>query len=393
MSKPHLSRRITHTAEKNYGMCERAASFAPQDGVIHLELGRPYHDTPQHIKDATIRALQSGAVHYSDMRGNAELRNALALKLAADNSIYVDPADLIVTNGLTQASYMAFMALVSEGDEVIVLDPYYPQHIGKIQMAGGRVVPVALDRESGFRIRTDWVEASITERTRAIVLVNPSNPTGRVYTHAELSGLAEIAIRHDLIVISDEVYERITYDRAKHVSIASITGMEDRTVSMFAFTKAYAMDGWRLGYVAASKEIIRGMFKVFTSEVTHVNTFIQYGALAALTGVQEPIRAMLEADRRNRDLVVRRLNGMRHVSCASPEGSIYAFPDIRRTGYRAQPLAERILESARVAVEAGSFYGSCGEGHLRVCFGSQPYETLEKAMDRLSAFFDGLLAP
>ncbi|MEA3180501.1 MAG: aspartate aminotransferase [Gammaproteobacteria bacterium] len=385
-----LSRRVTDTAEKSYGMCDKAAAFIPQEGLIHLELGRPYYDTPQHIKDATIRALQAGEVHYSDMRGNAALRQALADQLASRNSMVVDPDQIIVTNGLTQASFMAFMAVVDAGDEVIVLDPYYPQHIGKIEMAGGRVVPVPLDAAEGFRIRPEWIEAKVTARTRALVLVNPGNPTGRVYTEGELASVADIATRHNLVVIADEVYEHITYDGAKHVSIASLPHMSERTISMFAFTKAYAMDGWRLGYAVASGAIIQGMAKIFTSEVTHVNTFIQHGALAAVTGPYEPIQAMIDADRRNRDLMVQRLNCMPNVTCDVPQGSIYAFPDISRTGYRAQALAETILESAGVVVEAGSFYGTCGEGHLRLCFGSQPYESIEEAMDRLSGFFAAL---
>jgi len=385
-----LSRRITHTAAKSYGMCDQAAAFATQSGLIHLELGRPYCDTPQHIKDATIKALQDGEVHYSDMRGNAALREALARKLASVNEIHVDPDQIIVTNGLTQASFIAFMALVDEGDEVIVLDPYYPQHIGKIEIAGGRAVKVPLDASAGFSIRGDWIERSITARTRAIVLVNPANPTGRVYTRRELESVAELAARHDLVVISDEVYECITYDRSKHVSIASLPHMAERTVSMFAFTKAYAMDGWRLGYAVASKQIVEGMAKVFTSEVTHVNSFVQYGALAAVTGPYEPIQAMIDADQRNRDLMVSRLNRMPGVSCATPQGSIYAFPNISRTGYPSQQLAELILESVHVVVEAGSFYGAAGEGHLRLCFGSQPYEVIEAAMDRLGRFFASL---
>ncbi|HEY2679472.1 MAG TPA: aminotransferase class I/II-fold pyridoxal phosphate-dependent enzyme, partial [Steroidobacteraceae bacterium] len=271
--------------------------------------------------------------------------------------------------------------------------PYYPQHIGKIEMAGGRVVRVPLDAAGGFRIRPDWIEEKVSARTRAVVLVNPSNPTGRVHTLDELSSLAGIAVRHNLVIIADEVYEGITYDQAKHISIASLPHMAERTVSMFAFTKAYAMDGWRLGYAVAPKAMMKGLAKVFTSEVTHVNTFVQEGALAAVTGPYEPIQAMIDADRRNRDLMVRRLNGMRNVVCSLPPGAIYAFPDISRTGYGAQPLAEKILQSARVVVEAGTFYGKCGEGHLRLCFGSQPYELIEEAMNRLDKFFNALSVP
>jgi aspartate aminotransferase len=388
-----LSRRVSGTTEKSYGMCDKAAAFVPQDGLIHLELGRPYCDTPQHIKDATIRALQGGEVHYSDMQGNAALREALAAKLSSKNSIHVGPDQILITNGLTQASFVAFMALVDDGDEVIVLDPYYPQHIGKIEMAGGCAVRVPLDAASDFRIRPDWIEEKVSGRTRAVVLVNPSNPTGRVHTLDELSSLADIAVRHNLVIIADEVYEGITYDHAKHISIASLPHMAERTVSMFAFTKLYAMDGWRLGYAVAPKAMMRGLAKVFTSEVTHVNTFVQQGALAAVTGPYEPIQAIIDADRRNRDLMVGRLNGMRNVVCSLPPGAIYAFPDISRTGYGAQPLAEKILESARVVVEAGSFYGNCGEGHLRLCFGAHPYELIEEAMNRLDKFFNALSVP
>jgi aspartate aminotransferase len=327
------------------------------------------------------------------MQGNAALREALAAKLSSRNSIHVGPDQILITNGLTQASFIAFMALVDDGDEVIVLDPYYPQHIGKIEMAGGRVVRVPLDAAGGFRIRPDWIEEKVSARTRAVVLVNPSNPTGRVHTLDELSSLADIAVRHNLVIIADEVYEGITYDQAKHISIASLPHMAERTVSMFAFTKAYAMDGWRLGYAVAPKAMMKALAKVFTSEVTHVNTFVQQGALAAVTGPYEPIQAMIDADKRNRDLMVRRLNGMRNVVCSLPPGAIYAFPDISRTGYGAQPLAEKILQSARVVVEAGTFYGNCGEGHLRLCFGAQPYELIEEAMNRLDKFFNALSVP
>ncbi|WP_157219952.1 pyridoxal phosphate-dependent aminotransferase [Flavisphingomonas formosensis] len=386
-----LSRRVTGTSRKSYGMYEQALGLAAQGvDLVHLEFGRPIHDTPAHIKQATVDALNAGHVHYSEMMGERTFREALAGKLRAFNRIEADPSEILVTNGLTQGSFAAFMALIDPGDEVILLDPYYPQHVGKIEMAGGRIVTVPLDAAANFAIRADWIEAAVTPRTRMIVIVNPANPTGRVYSRAELAGLAEVAIRHDLVVVSDEVYEYITFDGAEHVSVAALPGMKERTVSLFAFTKAYAMDGWRLGYAVADAALMPGLVKVSTSAVTHVNAFIQYGGLAAVTGPSAPMTAMVEDDRAKRDLVVRRLNQMPGVRCALPEGTIYAFPDISGTGLESQTLAERLLHEAHVVVEAGSFYGAGGEGHLRLCFGSESAERIETALDRMSRLFNAL---
>ncbi len=386
-----LARRITQTSKKSFGMYAKAAAMAGEGrDLIHLELGRPFHDTPDHIKEATIAALRRGEVHYSDLQGLPQLREALAAKLRDYNGMDVTAGEIIVTNGLTQASFAAFMALIDDGDEAILLEPYYPQHLGKIEMAGGKAVIAPLDKESGFQIRKDLIEARITPATRMIVLVNPVNPTGRVYSRDELQIVADLAIKHDLVVLSDEVYEHILFDGAEHVSIASLPGMKERTVSMYAFTKAYAMDGWRLGYIAADASLIPGLLKVTATEVTHVNTFIQHGALAAVTGPASALEYMVNDDLKKRDLVVSRLNQMPGVTCARPEGTIYAFPDISGTGLKSQEAADLILEKTGVVVEAGSFYGGLGEGHLRVCFGSESIERIDEAMTRLSSFFNQL---
>ncbi len=383
-----LAHRITGTSKKSYGMYEQALRIDTED-LIHLELGRPVHDTPALIKDAAIQALRDGHVHYGDLMGERALRSALSAKLRDFNAIDASPDEILITNGLTQGSFAAFMALVNPGDEVILLDPYYPQHVGKAELAGGRIVTVPLDAANDFSIRADWIEDAITDATRMIVIVNPANPTGRVYSRAELEALAEVAIRHDLIVVSDEVYEYITFG-AQHVSIASLPGMRERTVSLFAFTKAYAMDGWRLGYAVAAPDIMAGLVKISTSAVTHVNSFIQFGALAAVTEGSGEMQAMVDDDRRKRDLVVGRLNQMPNVRCAEPQGTIYAFPDISATRIPAQDLAERLLLEAHVVVEAGSFYGAAGEGHLRICFGSESEDRISEAMDRLACFFNSL---
>lgn len=379
------ARRITQTRAKSLGMFAKA--FGKPGDLIHLELGMPAEDTPQHIKTATINALEAGHVHYSDLQGMPELRAALSNRL---QPIGLNADEIIITNGLTQASFAAFMAFLNPGDRCLLLEPYYPQHISKAELAGADIISAPLDKANGFALNPDLIAPHITSDTRAIALVNPCNPTGRVYSRDELEGLAALAIRHDLLVFSDEVYQDIIYDGAKHIPIASLPGMRERTITMGAFTKSHAMDGWRLGWIAADAALIGPCMKITTSEVTHVNTFVQHGGLAALTGDSDVLAGMIARDVVRRDLVVGRLNQMRGVTCAPVQGTIYAFPDITATGLSAQDCADRLMETAGVVVEAGSFYGPAGEGHLRVCFGSAEVEVLEVAMARMAAFFDGL---
>ena len=385
----HIAKRITGSSPKNYGMFGKSCMIADRD-LIHLELGQPVHDTPDIIKDATIDALRAGKVHYSDLRGNADLRGALARKVETQNAIVATPEQILVTNGLTQGSFAALFSIIDPGDEVILLEPYYPQHIGKIELSGGVVIRAPLDASNGYSINAASIETCISPRTKAIVLINPCNPTGRVYTRNELSDLAQLAIRHDLLVIADEVYEQIVFDNAKHISIASLPGMAERTITLFAFTKAYAMDGWRIGYAVASPALIDAMATVTANEVTHVNNFIQYGALAAVEKGQDALAAMLSEDKRRRDLTVHTLNQCPGVSCTLPEGTIYAFADISATRIPSQEIAEALLRDEGVVVEAGSFYGPAGEGHIRICFGAETAERLEEALMRIRRFFNVL---
>ncbi|WP_417712064.1 pyridoxal phosphate-dependent aminotransferase [Roseibium aggregatum] len=386
----HLAKRITNTSPKSFGMYQKAA-MSGRDDLIHLEVGRPFADTPQHIKDATIKALQDGCVHYSDLAGLPHLREALAEKLRRKNSLDVGPDRIIVTNGLTHGSYAALMAFLDEGDDAILLEPYYPQHIGKIEMAGAVPVMAPLDAANGFRLDAAMIEAKITERTKVIVLINPCNPTGRVYSREELQSLADLAIRHDLIVVSDEVYEDILYDSAEHVSIASLDGMDDRTVTLFAFTKSYAMDGWRLGYMVAPEAAIGALLKITASDVTHVNTFIQEGAVAAVTGDPAILKDLIAEDAEKRQVVVSRLNQMPGITCEWPEGTIYAFPDITGTGLGSQEFADKLLDASGVVVESGCFYGPTGEGRVRVCFGSASLADIDTALSRIQAFVTALV--
>ncbi len=381
--------RITKSSPKSFGMYEKAMVLMAQDrDVIHLEVGRPNFDTPLHIKEAAKKALDDGIVHYGEFAGELMLRQAISGKLKSFNKLDVSPDEVLVTNGLTHAAYAVFMAALDEGDEVILLEPYYPQHINKIELAGGKVVTAPLDRENGFQIDRAAIESRITEKTKMICIVNPANPTGRVYRLEELRIIADLAIEHDLLVVSDEVYEQITYDGHQHISIASLPGMWERTFSMFAYTKAFAMDGWRLGYVACKKEFMPALLKITVNDVAHVNVFIQHGAYAAITGPQDCLAEMLWEDDRRRELVCRRLNEIEGIVCPLPQGTIYAFPDVSAFGKPSLQIAEEILAETYVATEEGTFYGPAGEGHLRICFGAEPYEIIEQAMDRLQTYFE-----
>ncbi len=381
--------RITQSSPKSFGMYEKAMQLMEQNkAVIHLEVGRPNFDTPLHIKEATKKALDDGIVHYGEFAGDHKLRHALAGKLKAFNKLEVAPDEILVTNGLTHAAYAVFMAALDEGDEVILLEPYYPQHINKIELAGGKVVTAPLDRDNGFQIDRAAIESRITPKTKMICIVNPANPTGRVYRRDELQIIADLAIKHDLLVISDEVYEQITYDGHQHISIATLPGMWQRSFSLFAFTKAFAMDGWRLGYVACKKEFMPALLKITVNDVAHVNVFIQHGAYAAITGPQDCLAEMLREDDRRRKLVCQRLNAMDGIVCPAPEGTIYAFPDVSSFGKPSKQIAEEILAETFVVTEEGSFYGPTGEGHLRICFGAETYAVIEQAMDRLQAYFE-----
>ncbi len=385
------AKRISEASPKSFGMYEKAAILmAEGQDVIHLEIGRPNFDTPDHIKEATKHSLDGGNVHYGEFPGDRKLREAICNKLASYNKLTVDPDEVLVTNGLTHAAYAVFTAAVDEGDEVILLEPYYPQHINKIELAGGKVVTAPLDRSNGFAIDREAIESRITDKTLMIAIVNPANPTGRVFSREELQIIADLAIEHDLLVLSDEVYDYIVYDDNEHISIATLPGMWERTFSCFAYTKAFAMDGWRLGYVACHQKYMPALMMITVNDVAHVNVFIQAGAYAALTGPQECLQEMLAEDDRRRQLVSRRLNEIDGISCPLPQGTIYSFPDISAFGKPSQLLAEEILAGSNVVTEAGSFYGPNGEGHLRICFGAESYERIDEAMSRIQEYFDSL---
>jgi aspartate aminotransferase len=388
-----FAERMNSQKNKSFGMYEAAAKLEREGAdIIHLEVGRPSADTPLHIKEAAKTALDNGIVHYGDLQGTLALREALARRYRERNGLDVGPDEILITNGITQSAFAALMTLVDPGDEVIVLEPYYPQHNPKVELLGGKIVPVPLDKSRDFRLDPEAVARAVTARTKLLILINPANPVGVAFTQDELAALSEICIQHDLYLLADEVYEFNVYDDTRHVSIATLPGMRERTVTTSAFTKAYAMDGWRIGYSAGPRELIAAMNKVTLNDTTHPCVFAQEGALVAVTGSQDCLAQMVQADRRRRDLVVERLNAMPGVRCHTPQGTIYALPDFSALGASSGEMAEALLHESHVAVEGGHFYGASGEGHLRICFGAEPYERLEEAMDRIERYLERLAA-
>lgn len=375
-------------AGKGFGMYEVAARLeAGGADVIHLEVGRPASDTPEHIKAAAKSALDRGIVHYGELQGLGPLRQALAERYAGEYGVDYSADEILVTNGVTQASFAAFMAYVEDGDEVLVMDPYYPQHNSKISLAGGKVVTVPMKLAGGmFRLDMAAIEHAITPATKMLVLINPSNPAGSVCTREELEQLARVVAQHDLLVLSDEVYEFITFDDHKHICFASLPGMKERTITVSAFTKAYAMDGWRMGYAAAPEPVITELRRITMNSTTHPCVFAQEGALVAVTASQDCVKQMVAEDKKRRDLVVESLNAIPGVSCPVPEGTIYAFANVSGLGVDANELAMRILKEAHVAVETGTFYSSRGADYLRICFGSEPYDRVAEGMERLQRY-------
>jgi aspartate/methionine/tyrosine aminotransferase len=351
--------------------------------VIHLEIGRPDFDTPQHIKRAAKRALDEGFVHYTSNYGVLELREAIAEKLLEDNSIQVDPqCEIIVTLGANEALSIIMLALLDPGDEVLIPDPFYLNYLHCVQLAEAKAVHVPLREENKFQLAPSDLEAAITPKTKLIIVNSPHNPTGAVLDRETLEAIARVAREHDLLVLSDEIYEKIIYGGTQHHSIASLPGMADRTLTVNGFSKAYSMTGWRLGYVAACKNLIDSLIRVHQYVGTSANSFAQKGAVAAYRSSQGCVQDMVTEFDRRRAFLVEALEQIDGVSCIWPRGAFYVFPTVKELGVPDEQLAQYILREARVALVPGSAFGQCGRGHLRLSYANS-YENIEAAMERI----------
>jgi len=351
--------------------------------ITHMEIGRPDFDTPAHIKAATIRALDAGRVHYGPDNGIPELREAIAEKLARDNGMRVDPElGVVVTVGCKEAILSTFLAFLRRGDEVLVPEPAWSDYVHTVRLADGHPVSVPLRQERDFVPDPEDVAARITPRTKMLLLCSPHNPTGAVLSPEVTRALADLSTEHDLLVLSDEIYEKMVYDGARHVSIGGLPGMFGHTVTINGFSKAYAMDGWRLGYAAGDESLIKPVRKVHQYITACANTFAQFGAAEAYGGPQECVAEMVrELDRRRRFLV-RALNEIPGVSCATPRGAFYAFPAFHGYDLNSYAMATYLLREARIACVPGSDFGIGGEGRLRLAY-STGYQDIAEGMARM----------
>jgi len=351
--------------------------------VIDLGGGDPDFITPEHIRVAAIEAMNAGDTHYVASAGIPSLRRAIADKLRTDNEIEVDPnGGVIVTPGGKQALFEATLALVESGVDVMIPEPAWVSYGPMVELAGGTAVPVPLDPDDNWRLTGEILAAAWTPASRILLVNSPNNPTGRVLDDAELAAIAEFAEERDLLVFSDEMYEKILYDGQRHTSIATLPGMAERTLVFNGLSKAYAMTGWRLGYVAGPRPYLEQIEKVHSHSVTCATSFVQKAGVVALSGPQQFIGDMISAwDRRRRNLAERldAVNGMR---CPLVEGAFYAFADIRGTGMTSTQAADLFLREAHVAVTPGIAFGAAGEGHVRLSFATSD-DLLEAAADRI----------
>lgn len=357
------------------------------ENVISLGAGEPDFDTPKHIKEALYEALKEGFIYYTPTAGILELREAISEKLKRDNNIEYDPADeIIVTPGAKQALYEAITATIDPGDEVLIPDPWWVSYVPMVQLAEGKPVFVPTFEENEFRLNPEDIKDKISSKTKALIINSPNNPTGAVLDKRDLKAISEICIDHNILVISDEIYEHIIYD-AKHYSIASFE-MKDQTITVNGFSKAYSMTGWRLGYAAGPKEIIKVMTRLQAHSVSHPTSFVQKAGVAALRGPQECVKEMRDSFKERRNMIIEMLKEIEGVSCVIPKGAFYVFPNFSNYEKDSFKLATFILEKAKVALVPGGAFGEHGEGFLRLSYATS-IENIREGVSRIKEVVEG----
>lgn len=368
-----------------------AAVRSKREDVINLGIGEPEYTTPQNIIDAGKKALDQGFTKYTLNTGLPALRETIAAKLKTDNGLEVKPEEIAVTVGGEEAIATLLIAALNPGDEVLVMDPCFPGHLGTVAVARGVAVRVPLKESNGWHLDVSDVKKAITPKTRVILYNTPGNPCGSSATRDEMEALAQVAIEHDLLVITDEVYEKIVYDGRKHVSLASLPGMAQRTAGVFAFSKTYAMTGWRIGYfVAQNKQFREQALKVHQNLVSCANAAAQQACIEALRGPQDWVAHTLEKYQQARDLVFRGVNAIEGISCVKPEGAFYAMINVSALGDDVD-VAMHLLENQGVRLIPGSGFGEGGRGYLRLCYACRP-ETIVKGLERIAEGAAELLA-
>jgi aminotransferase len=358
------------------------------EGVISLGVGEPDFVTSWNIREACILSLEQGYTSYTANAGLLELRQEIAAYLARKFHIEYDPeTEILVTVGASQAIDLALRATVNPGDEVIVVEPSFVAYESLVTLAGGVPVPVETNGDDHFKLRADQIERVITDRTKALIICSPNNPTGTVLHKEELEAIAQIAKKHDLLIISDEIYAELTYDDS-YISFASVDGMRERTILISGFSKGFAMTGWRLGFTAAPVEILQAMLKIHQYAMMCAPTMAQYGAIEALRNGEQDVEYMRKSYRRRRNYFVQSLNEI-GLSCHMPGGAFYAFPSIQSTGLTSEQFAEKLLLEEKVAVVPGNVFGASGEGYIRCSYASS-MEHLQEAIKRMKRFLERL---
>lgn len=359
------------------------------DDVISLSVGEPDFYTPWHIREEGIYTLEKGRTRYTPNRGFIKLREQISAFLSRKYQLDYNPEDeVLVTVGGSEAIDLAVRTLVNPGDEVLIPEPSFVCYVPITQMAGGVPVIITTKAENKFKLTAKDLEEHITDKTKLLIMPFPNNPTGGVMRKSDLEEIAKVIIKHDLIVLSDEIYSELTYGKEKHVSIASIEGMRERTVVINGFSKSHSMTGWRLGYAVGPKEIITSMTKLHQFGIMSAPTMSQYAAIEALENGDEDIVTMREQYDMRRRLIVDGLNKL-GLTCFEPEGAFYVFPSIKSTGLSSQEFCERLIYSKRVAVVPGDAFGECGEGYVRISYCYSTQHIIE-ALERMGEFIKEL---
>jgi aspartate/methionine/tyrosine aminotransferase len=370
--------------ESAFEVLARAQAIEAAGGkVIHLEIGEPDFPTAPHIVEAAVEALRGGATHYVPAPGIPPLRQAVAAFLERTGRMRVTPDRVVVTPGAKPIMFFTILALAGEGDEVLYPDPGFPMYSSITSFAGAVPVPVPLRERNGFRIDTDELEHLVSDRSRLLILNSPHNPCGSALTRQDCEAIAEIAQRHDLIVLADEVYWAIRYGDT-HTSVLDVDGMAERTILLDGWSKTFAMTGWRLGFGVFPPALVEPVTRLAINSVSCTSAFSQYAAIAALEGPWEPVDQMVGEFRRRRDIIVAGLNGIPGISCLEPQGAFYVFPNIVGTGLTSAELQARLLKDAGVAALAGTAFGPYGEGFLRFSYANS-VENIKSALEAVRA--------
>jgi aspartate aminotransferase len=362
------------------------AKAMKRDGVdvLSFSVGEPDFDTPSHIRVAAEMALAQGKTRYGPAAGEPKLREAIAQKLQRDNNLCYEAANIVVTNGGKHSLFNIMMALIEPGDEVIIPAPFWVSYPEMVKLAEGTPVIVQTSTESGFRITPDQLRQAITPKTKFLILNSPSNPTGMVYTPEEVRAIAQVIVEKDIWVISDEIYEKILYDGAEHLSIGSVSAAAfERTIVSSGFAKTYAMTGWRVGFLAAPLPIIKAVETIQSHSTSNVCTFAQYGAIAAYESSQDCVKAMLEAFTERRQVMLEYLNSIPGFTCIAPTGAFYMYPNISKLGINSLDFCSGLLEIQQVAVVPGVAFGT--DDCIRLSYATS-VENIRKGMERLAAY-------